>query len=888
MSQAHNDMKDLSVSVAVGEEWICDQCTAINSSAVFPCHLCGYPLNVTSQETDDDHEFEGTESGTFVALTAPTAHPGKSGLHTAQDDVTQADGATLPHGLKPLDSLEQYICPVCCLASKEPPCVLCGFDPASDEAPELQDDSPDFETDDIAAGINVVEYDSSADVGAVQLHAGGYRFRVYAPNAKLVELYGEFHFTSERAWSKRGAKGTTAGLVMERESDEEHWRLIVPEAKVGQKYRYRIHFSCEVDRPPRTPSATQTKSRLSQALRASWRSDPRARILSPDEQYPHLMNAILYDNDHFQWEDQAYKAPKLNQLVLYELHPATFAVPDGSAHGDLFEAARRLDYLKQLGVSGVCLMPVSQDWHPHADDDQHCWGYDPMSLFAIQLSYGGPDALKHFVNEAHRRDIAVIFDFVPNHMAYRNVLQWFDGTNLYFAEESTEWGPRPDFSQPRVRDYIIDAALSYFRDFHMDGIRVDSTSNIRGVGHDIPGGWQLLQELNDAVHEYFPSAVSIAEDLYDDHRLNSGGACFDLQWCQGSFHALFQVATAPSDAQRDIEALAHHIEHPHPGPMAGRIVFTENHDTVPGDRERRMPLAITRGIPEADPTLNFFAVRRSAMVAAVAFSMPGVPMILQGQECLEIASPEWPIGPFVDWSRCRTSADNMLLYKRLIAMRSSDDGTMLGLTGLNVRVHHMNKADRVFAYHRWSKGGPGDDVQIIVNASNKTFKKYRIGVPRSGEWNLKCTTADSHYSSVYSSQDDPLTATATASPDPRDGYPFSVVLSVPRYSVAFYAQESLSIIRFRVVCRATDFGDTVAISGSARHLGAWQLPVNLMTTPTQFPVWNSELIRLPVDREVTFKIVIVRSDGTRVWERRGNRTFVPVKGKHVLMLSFDE
>ena len=57
-----------------------------------------------------------------------------------------------------------------------------------------------------------------------------------------------------------------------------------------------------------------------------------------------------------------------------------------------------------------------------------------MSLFAIQLSYGGPDALKHFVNEAHKRDIAVIFDFVPNHLAFRNVLQWFDGSNLYFAE----------------------------------------------------------------------------------------------------------------------------------------------------------------------------------------------------------------------------------------------------------------------------------------------------------------------------------------------------------------------------------------------------------------------------------------------------------------------
>lgn len=146
------------MSVAVGEEWLCDQCTAINSSSVFPCHTCGYPLRVDPRQPSlSDLEYDGLQSGTYVALDAPAAHPGKAKpcLHTAESKPAQdgaghdgsgdnSNGITLSPLNLNLEDLNPFLCPVCFLDSKEAPCVLCGFDPVSDEAPEQDDEATEY------------------------------------------------------------------------------------------------------------------------------------------------------------------------------------------------------------------------------------------------------------------------------------------------------------------------------------------------------------------------------------------------------------------------------------------------------------------------------------------------------------------------------------------------------------------------------------------------------------------------------------------------------------------------------------------------------------------------------------------------------------------------
>ncbi|EDQ86230.1 uncharacterized protein MONBRDRAFT_28467 [Monosiga brevicollis MX1] len=818
--------------LAVGEAWCCDQCHTINSATAFPCTSCQYPLVVTDAMKTALGFFDGNTSGTYVSLTAPTAHPRRE--QDRHQHLTAAGDAGAPHAATDQDSnappplvlspdhhtgtgavsVHAFQCPMCFFVGDQPPCILCTFDPNTDEMPLQADEqqqqpsvsslSDDFELlqMEVEAQAKVVVFDTAADTGAVCLAEGGFRFRVYAPHATRVEVAGDFNNWHPEA------------TVLSREHDG-HWRGNVQEAQAGQRYRYRVHFKRSAQMPL-TPSAID--------------------IIERDAFQRRRFNAVLYDNSGFTWTDAGFERPNLQELVLCEVHVASFS-SSGDAMGTFDNVIERLDYLVDLGVNGLALMPVSQDYHPCEEEDFHCWGYDPLSLFAVQTSYGGPDGLKRLVNEAHLRGIAVVFDFVPNHMHNRNVLQWFDGTNLYFADETTDWGPRPQFDDPVVQDYIIDAALSFFRDFHMDGIRVDSTPNVRGIGRDLPGGWQLLQALNDAVHERYPDAFTIAEDLYDDHRLNTGGACFDLQWCQGTFKSLYQIATAVEDRTRDLQALANHLEHPHPGPMAGRILFTENHDTVPGDRERRIPLAITRGVAGVDPHQNFFAQRRTTAIAAIMLTTPGVPMLMQGQELLELNSPVWPEGPAIDWHNRVKNFGIHRLFKDMIALRRNLEGKTLGLTAPNVRVHHLNPENSIIAYHRWSRGGCGDDCIVVANFSNQNFSSYRLGFPRDGEWRLQLDTSDDTYSDLNLATREvfPVDSIFVDHYNPRDGYPFSGATPLPRYSVLMFAQEPIARLVFRVQYE-TDFGDQVCVCGNLEALGSWEQPVPLNTNLGDAPV----------------------------------------------------
>ena len=112
----------------------------------------------------------------------------------------------------------------------------------------------------------------------------------------------------------------------------------------------------------------------------------------------------IYDQNAFRWSDTGFKAPPLASAIVYELHIGTF-----TPQGTLDAAIEELDYLRDLGVTHVELMPVA------AFAGQHGWGYDGVALYAVHQPYGGPDALKRFVNAAHQRGLAVVLDVVYNH-----------------------------------------------------------------------------------------------------------------------------------------------------------------------------------------------------------------------------------------------------------------------------------------------------------------------------------------------------------------------------------------------------------------------------------------------------------------------------------------
>jgi 1,4-alpha-glucan branching enzyme len=209
-----------------------------------------------------------------------------------------------------------------------------------------------------------------------------------------------------------------------------------------------------------------------------------------------------------------------------------------------------------------------------------------------------------------------------------------------------------------------------------------------------------------------------------------------------------------------------------------RVIYTESHDEV-ANGKARLPEAIAGG-----DAGNWFARKRSTLGAVLVFTSPGMPMIFQGQEFLEDRwfHDQHPI----DWTRERTYAGILALYRDLIRLRRNWFDTTRGLRGPSVNVHHVNDDDNVLAYHRWDRGGPRDDVVVVLNVSNRSYDSYRIGLPRPGSWRVRFNSDFRGYSDDFGGQ--PTFDTATDDL-PADGMPCSAAMGLAPYSGVVLSQD---------------------------------------------------------------------------------------------------
>lgn len=239
----------------------------------------------------------------------------------------------------------------------------------------------------------------------------------------------------------------------------------------------------------------------------------------------------------FDWQDTAWTGIPLIDYILYELHIGTF-----TSEGTFDSAIPQLDYLRDLGVTAVELMPVAQ--FPGARN----WGYDGVYPFAVQNSYGGAAGLKRFVNAAHRKGLAVALDVVYNHMGPEgNYLNLF---GPYFTDRyKTPWGLAVNFDgegSAGVRRFVVENALEWVTEFHIDALRLDAVHAIFDASSP-----HILQELAEAVHargtELGRSIHVIAESDLNDTRLvdpvQDGGYGVDAQWSDDFHHALHGLLT---------------------------------------------------------------------------------------------------------------------------------------------------------------------------------------------------------------------------------------------------------------------------------------------------------------------------------------------------------
>src|SRR5690348_10362515 len=211
--------------------------------------------------------------------------------------------------------------------------------------------------------------------------------------------------------------------------------------------------------------------------------DPVSRLLPEGVHGP----SAIVDPSAFAWSDQAWRGLELRDYIIYELHVGTFS-PEGTFDG----VVQRLEYLKSVGISVIQLMPVA------AFPGQRNWGYDGVSPYAVQASYGGPEGLRRLVNAAHRAGLAVMLDVVYNHLGHEgNYLRQF---GPYFtSRHQTPWGEAVNYDSDvseGVRDYVIENALYWIREYHLDGLRLDAVQTIHD---DSPK--HILRELQERVRE---------------------------------------------------------------------------------------------------------------------------------------------------------------------------------------------------------------------------------------------------------------------------------------------------------------------------------------------------------------------------------------------------
>lgn len=345
------------------------------------------------------------------------------------------------------------------------------------------------------------------------------------------------------------------------------------------------------------------------------------------------------DLKSFEWNDKGWKNHLLEDYIIYELHTGTFT-PEGT-----FEAIElKLDYLVNLGVNAIEIMPVAQ-----FPGDRN-WGYDGVLPFAVQNSYGGAKGLQKLVDTCHAKGIAVILDVVYNHLGPEG--NYLGNFGPYFTNKyNTPWGDAINFDDAGcdgVRSYFIENALMWFRDFHIDALRLDAVHAIKDFSPV-----HVLREIKLRVNELMEQTghkhyLIVELDLNDNRFINpieEQGFGMDAQWIDEFHHALRTTAGGESTGYySDFNGIAHLAKSyrdayvydgqysPHrdkkfgikaeKNPGKQFIVFSQNHDQV-GNRM----------LGERTSQLVSFEMQK-LLAGAVIFS-PFLPMIFMGEEWSE-------------------------------------------------------------------------------------------------------------------------------------------------------------------------------------------------------------------------------------------------------------
>ena len=424
--------------------------------------------------------------------------------------------------------------------------------------------------------------------------ADGVRFGVWAPHVRSLVLL-----------TSRDGASSAVERSLERHSDG-MWTGRFADVAAGDRYAYSIDSS--------TP-----------------RPDPASRF-QPDG--VHGWSEII-DPGAFHWSDEGWSGVDPARVVIYELHVGTF-----SGYGTFRDVASRLEYLRDIGVTVVELMPVGEF------PGRRNWGYDGAALFAPSHCYGRPDDLRALIDRAHAIGLGVVVDVVYNHLGPEGAYLWSFAPSFFTSAHTTPWGPAVNLAgegAAHVRGFLIENATHWIREYHADGLRLDATHALVDTS-----GTPFLAELADAAHSSADRPVLIyAEDSRNLSQmvrpLALGGWGLDGVWADDFHHVVRRAVAGDAHGyyadyrgttQELAETLANgwlysgqHSEYlrkargtdPSDVPLGKCVICVQNHDQI-GNRARgdRMHHAVDAAVWRAVVTLLLTA--------------PMTPLLFMGQE----------------------------------------------------------------------------------------------------------------------------------------------------------------------------------------------------------------------------------------------------------------
>ena len=594
---------------------------------------------------------------------------------------------------------------------------------------------------------------------------GGVSFAVWAPEAARVSVVGDWNGWAHEATplERVGATGV--------------WHVVVKEAKVGQKYKYRV------------------VSRVGDFV--VEKADPYGSL---HETPPQTASVISRGGEGYAWNDAAWLKRRRELQTLerpmsvYEVHLGSWKrVPeDGWRSLSYREMAPQLaDYVERLGFTHVELMPVME--HPFFGS----WGYQVTGYFAPSSRYGSEEDFMFLVDTLHQRGIGVLLDWVPAHFPTdAHGLGLFDGTHLYEHADPRQ-GFHPEwnsyifnYARNEVRSFLLSSAAIWMERYHADGLRVDGVASMlyldyaRNAGEWIPneqGGREnlaavsFLRHLNETLYRLHPDVQIIAEESTSWPLVSKpttlGGLGFGLKWDMGWMHD-----TLSYFARDPLYRSKHHGEIT----FRSMYAFTENfilplsHDEVvygKGSLLRKMP---------GDDWQRFANLR---LLLSHMWSQPGKKLLFMGGEFGQWS--EWNHDGSLEWSLLDQPMHGGIA--RLVGMLNDLYKTEPAMHQHDTESHGFewidgsNAAQSVLTFMRHGSDEK-DTILVALNFTPVPRTGYRIGVPRRGTWK---EVLNSDAKELGGSGHGNLGA-VEAMPVPWNGRRYSINVTLPPLGAVFF------------------------------------------------------------------------------------------------------